>query len=64
MCYGPSNLTAAGQPKPAEEPPRRRTNPMRLVPPDDRGYCSACGADFREYLDCREGDCNWVRETP
>ena len=51
------------QPKPQYRP-ARRANPLRLVPPDDLGYCSVCGANFAEYLECKEGDCNWVRDAP
>jgi len=61
MCYGPTHTGV--EPKPRDKPLTPRRNPLRLVPPDDRGYCSACGANFFEYLECRDGDCNWVRET-
>lgn len=62
MCFGPAS-NAPAQPLPKPDRPKR-TNPLRLVPPDDRGYCSACGANFFEYLECRECDCNWVRDAP
>lgn len=56
----PAPRPSVPQHDPAPAKPHHRPNPLRVVPKDERGYCSVCGANYFEYLDCKQGDCNWV----
>lgn len=33
----------------------------RGLPEDQRGSCMVCGAGFFEHLECKSGDCHFVR---
>lgn len=36
---------------------------MAQLPEDQRGVCLVCGASFFAYLECKSGDCHFVRSV-